>query len=60
MAVNDAGPTATTVGEIDPGDVSFEMEISAVGRDGRPMEGPFVLLGNNVHYVDSLGALVVD
>jgi hypothetical protein len=51
--------TALVRGEIDPGSGSFEYEIEpSGGRD--PGAGPFVLRGNNIHYVDSLMSLSVD
>lgn len=45
-------------GEI--GTADFEITLGATGDNRRHFEGPFVLRGYNLHYVDSLEALVVD
>lgn len=50
--------TGLLEGEI--GDADFEITIGAAGDSRRHFEGPFVLRGSNLHYVDSLEALVVD
>ncbi len=55
-----AGTSADTQiqGEIGAGD--FEISVNAVSGSGRSLEGRFVVRGSNVHYVDSLSALVAD
>jgi hypothetical protein len=42
------------------GDSDFELTFKTAGDPGDPLDGPFVLRGSNVHYVDSLHALSVD
>ncbi len=50
--------TGMLEGEI--GTTDFEITLGAAGDNRRRFEGPFVLRGSNLHYVDSLAALVVD
>jgi hypothetical protein len=50
--------TGVVRGEIDPGG-SFEYKIGPANAVD-PLVGPFVLRGDNIHYVDSLSALSVD
>jgi hypothetical protein len=50
--------TGVVRGVIDAGGAAFEYVIRPQSAD--PLVGPFVLRGNNVHYVDSLSALSVD
>jgi hypothetical protein len=51
-----SNPNTLVRGEIDGGGAAFEYTIEAAD----PLIGPFVLRGNNIHYVDSLSALSVD
>lgn len=50
--------TGLLEGEI--GTADFEISVNATGNSRRRFEGPFVLRGSNLHYVDSLQALSVD
>lgn len=54
----DQSTTGTLEGEV--GTADFEITLAAAGDSRRRFEGPFVLRGSNLHYVDSLSALVVD
>jgi hypothetical protein len=47
-------------GEIDPSADSFEYMTETAGDPDRPIPGPFIIRGKNIHYVDSLSALSVD
>jgi len=53
----DNGST-TVQGEI--GTADFELVVGAANGPGHPLDGPFILRGTNLHYEDSLQALVVD
>src|SRR5512134_3012697 len=46
--------------EGEAGTADFEITVGAAGDSRRRFEGPFLLRGFNLHYVDSLEALVVD
>jgi hypothetical protein len=48
----------TVQGEI--GTADFELVVGAATGPGHPLDGPFILRGTNLHYEDSLQALVVD
>jgi hypothetical protein len=50
--------TGLLEGEI--GSADFEITVNATRDENRRFEGPFVLRGSNLHYVDSLQALSVD
>ncbi len=52
--------SATQLIEGEIGDADFEIRIGATGNARQHFEGPFVLRGTNLHYEDSLQALVVD
>lgn len=54
--------TQSTIGllEGEIGNADFEISVDATGDSRRRFEGPFVLRGSNLHYVDSLQALSVD
>lgn len=45
-------------GQIGAGD--FEYVTRSGGTADRPLTGPFIIRGRNIHYVDSIGALSVD
>ena len=57
-------PPSTSTGLLEGqiGDADFQITLGATAgdRNHRRCEGPFVLRGFNLHYVDSLSALVVD
>jgi len=56
--VPDAPAAGTVEGTIR--DADFEFTIHRAGPPTDPLEGPFVLRGQNLHYDAELGALVVD
>jgi len=56
--VDTQSTTGLLEGEI--GSADFEISVNATGDSRRRFEGPFVLRGSNLHYVDSLQALSVD
>ncbi len=41
-------------------DGEFQLTFSTAGSAGGPVYGPFVIRGSNIHYDDSINALVVD
>jgi hypothetical protein len=47
-------------GDIDASAGSFEYMTETAGDPNRPIPGPFIIRGKNIHYVDSLSALSVD
>jgi len=47
-------------GDIDASSTSFEITTETAGDSDRPVTGPFIIRGKNIHYVDSLSALSVD
>jgi hypothetical protein len=47
-------------GEIDESSGSFEYVTETGGEPNRPLPGPFIIRGSNIHYVDSLSVLSVD
>ena len=47
-------------GDIDPNTGSFEYSSETGGDPNRPLPGPFIIRGSNIHYVDSLSVLSVD
>jgi hypothetical protein len=58
---NEQSNTAGLVeGDIDASSTSFEFKTETAGDPDRPIPGPFIIRGNNIHYVDSLSALSVD
>jgi hypothetical protein len=56
--VDTQSTTGLLEGEV--GNANFEISVNATGDSRRRFEGPFVLRGSNLHYVDSLQALSVD
>jgi hypothetical protein len=47
-------------GDISAADGNFEFTTDTNGDLDRPVPGPFIIRGKNIHYVDSLGVLSVD
>ena len=47
-------------GGINPGDASFEIVIPTAGTAQNPLTGPFILRGDDIHYDNGIGALMVD
>lgn len=53
-------PSGLVEGSIDASSNGFEITTDTAGDPARPVAGPFIIRGKNVHYVDSLSALSVD
>lgn len=60
VTTTDPGDSGQIQASVDPAAGSFEITVPSAGDPARPLAGPFVIRGRNIHYDDAAGALVAD